>query len=94
MCASQLTDGGVGWGLGVGGLGLEEEGSTNPPTLGEASHSSGTCPEDFTVLRERTEEEECWRSFCCHFSHVNANCHPADRYHHLQNGKDEAALIL
>lgn len=29
------------------------------------------------------KKRECRRSF----GHVNANCHPADRYHHLQNGK-------
>ncbi len=58
-CASQLTV--CVW---RGGLGLAEEGSTNPPTLGEASHSFGTCPEDFSVLRERREEEESvWGAF-------------------------------
>lgn len=41
-----------------GGLRLEDKGSANPPTLGEASHSFGNCPEDFSVLKERRDEEE------------------------------------
>lgn len=38
------------------GLRLGEGGFTNPPTLGEFSHSFGTCPEDFFLYWRKGEQ--------------------------------------